>query len=234
MRNPRRMIMFAIFLVSTICTCLPREAKAQPQDSQLQQNQSVVDAARRSRERKKNATTPAKVITNDDLDREHAKRGQEDFNAGTPAVPQTSSPRASAVAAAEAANQAVTSANQESRLKSEESEEAAAEDAEIARLKELLSSAQNDLLWQQRELLLNQNTIYSNPSYTTTHAGKAELDFAQLQIDQKKLEIDGLKRPLADLEWRQWRRNQAGHPENGSPAENYKSVPPSALVLPQP
>jgi hypothetical protein len=81
---------------------------------------------------------------------------------------------------------------------------------------------------------LQQNTIYSNPAYTTTHAGKSDLESAQLQIDQIQEQVDSLKGPLADLEWRQWRRMQAGRPDNGSLEENYRAVPPAALVLPQP
>jgi len=228
------MATFVACLPLTACAVFPRVAKAQSQDRQIQQDQSVVEAARRSREQMKNATTPAKVITNDDLETEHSKRDQEDFSAGTPTVPQTETTNVSSVGSAKEVNQAAPSDNKESTSNSNESEEVAAEVAEIARLKELLSSAQNDLIWQRRELFLNQNIIFSNPSYTTTHGGQAELNSAELQIDQKQQEIDGLKGPLANLEWRQWRRNQAGHAETGSPAENYKSVPPSALVLPQP
>jgi hypothetical protein len=234
MRNPWRMIMLAVFLLLTVCAVLPRGVQAKPQDPLIQQNQSVVDAARRSREQKKNAAPPARVFTSDDLDREHANRDRDDFIVGALAAPQTESPRASAVAAAKAPDQAATSPNKESGSKRKESEEVAAEDAEIAKLGDRLASAQNSLFWQQRELLLDQNTVYTNPVYTTTHIGKAELDTAQLKIDQKQQEVDSLKGPLADVEWRQWRRMQASRPDNGTAVESYKSVPPSALVLPQP
>jgi hypothetical protein len=234
MRNLRRLIWFVVVLLLAVCAVLPREAKAEPQVSQVQQNQSVVDAARRSREQTKNAAPSARVFTNDDLDTVHTKLDREGFSVGALAAPQTESPDASAVAASQAANHGTTSPNTESGSKSNESEEAAAEDAEIARLKDQLASAQNALTWQRRELLLDQNTIYSNPAYTATHAGKAELESAQLRIDQMQQEADRLKGPLANLEWRKWRRMQAGTPDNGSPAENYRSVPPSALVLPQP
>jgi hypothetical protein len=233
MRNLRRLIWFVVVLLLAVCAVLPRKAKAEPQVSQVQQNQSVVDAARRSREQTKNAAPLARVFTNDDLDTVHTKRDQEGFGVGTLAAPQKESPNASAAAAQES-NHGTTSPNRESGSQSNESEEAAAEDAEIARLKDQLASAQNALTWQRRELLLDQNTIYSNPAYMATHAGKAELDSAQLRIDQMQQEVDRLKEPLANLEWRKWRRMQAGTPDTASPAENYRSVPPSALVLPQP
>ena len=234
MRNLQRMIMLVLCLLLTVCALLSREAKAKPQDSQMQQNQSVVDAARRSRELKKNAAPPARVITNDDLDREHAKSDQEDFNAGALTAPRKDSPDASALAAGKVPDQAATLAGDESGLNNQESEEAAAEDAEIARLKAELASAQNSLYWQQRELFLDQNTIYSNPAYSGTHVGKDQLESAEFQIEETQQEIDRLKGPLANLEWRQWRRLQASRSESGSAAENYKSPPPSALVLPQP
>jgi hypothetical protein len=200
----------------TAFAMLPRGARAEPQNSQIQQNQSVVDAARHSRELKKNAAPPARVITNDDLDTERTKSGQERF----PPTPQSEALKAGAMVTAEAPKQTPTLARYDLGSKSKESEETAA--------------AQNSLFWQQRELLLDQNTIYTNPTYTTTLVGQTELDIAQLKIDQKQQEIERLKGPLADLEWRRWRRMQASGPENGSAAESYKPVPPSALVLPQP
>ena len=226
--------MFIVFLLPIVCTLPSREAKTEPQDSQNQQSLTVVDAARRSRELKKNAAPPARVFTNDDLDTEQTKRARERFSVGALTAPQTEPPDASAVATAEATNHGTTSPNKESWSKSNELAEAAAEDAEIARLKNQLASTQNALTWQRRQLLLDQNTIYSNPAYTATHAGKADLEFAQLQIDETQQEVERLKEPLANLEWRQWRRIQAVATDNDSSGESYRSVPPSALVLPKP
>jgi hypothetical protein len=234
MRNPWRMTMFGAFLLLIVCTALPRDAKAEPQNSQIQQNQSVVDAARRSREQKKNAALPARVFTNDDLDAEHAKLARDVFDVVNLAASPTESSNANVVATTQTPNHDTTMPPKESGSNSNESDEAAAEDAEIVRLRDQLASAQNALTWQRRELLLDQNTIYTNPAYTTTHAGKSELDSARLQIDQLQQEVDTLKGPLANLEWRKWRRMQAGSPDNGSQKEDFRSVPPSALVLPQP
>jgi hypothetical protein len=234
MRNPFRIYMMAAFSLLTVCVVLPHGAKAEPQNLQNQREQSVVDAARHSRELKKNAAPPARVITNDDLDTERAKSDQGASNAGAPPARQTEAANTGAIVAAEAPNQGDILTRYDSGSKSKESEEAAAEDTEIAKLKDQLASAENSLFWQQRALLLDQNTVYTNPTYTTTLLGKTELETAQLKIDQKQREIDSLKGPLADLEWRRWRRMQASGSENGSAAESYKSVPPSALVLPQP
>lgn len=228
------MIGFFVFLVVAMYILPLCEAMAKQQDSQMQQNQSVVEAAHRSRELKRHAANPARVITNDDLERGRLSPNHEDPKGGAPTQPPTDSTNFDPVTATKTTNQPATSANSGSGSENYESKEAAAEDAEIARLKAQLDSAENALNWQQRQLLLEQNTIYSNPAYTTTRVGKAELDLAKSQIEQKQQEIESLKGPLANLEWRKWRRMQAGLSGNDSGIENYKSVPPSALVLPKP
>ncbi|HEY2645743.1 MAG TPA: hypothetical protein VGI34_02160 [Candidatus Acidoferrales bacterium] len=227
------MMVFAFFLIA-VYSMLARDTRAEPQNTQIRQDQSVVDAARRSREVKKNATAPAKVITDDDLVKEPSKTNRENLdNAGlTSPTPDLS--KASAIATTQAPGPGTISPPKESRSLSDQSEMDAEEDAEIAELKNQLASAQNALTWQKRELLLEQSIVYSNPVYTTTGAGKSELESMQLQIDELQQEVESLKGLLADLEWRRWRRTQAGNPDNGSRAEDYRSLPPSALVLPQP
>ena len=234
MRNSSYIVMLVGSLLIVVFAAFPREARAEPQNSQIEQEQSVVNAARHSREVKKNAAPPARVITNDDLDSERTKSDQGESNTRIPPARQTEAANTGAVVATETPKQAATLMRFDSGSKSNESEEAAAEDAEIAKLKDQLSSAENSLFWQKRALLLDQNTVYSNATYTTTLVGQTELDTAQLKIDQKQREVDSLKGPLADLEWRRWRRLQASGPEDGLVGESYKSVPPSALVLPQP
>jgi len=234
MRIPFRIVMSAGSLLMGLCAALPHGTRAEPQNSQIQQEQSVVEAARRSRELKKNAATPARVITNDDLETARAKSDREGSNAGVPPARQKEAANTDEVVTAEVPKQSATLSRYDSGSKSKESEEIAAEDAEIAKLKDQLASAENSLFWQKRALLLDQNTVYSNATYTTTLVGQTELDTAQLKIDQKQREVYSLQGPLADLEWRRWRRLQASGPENGSAGDSYKSVPPSALVLPQP
>ena len=206
------MLLRPVFL--TACVVLPCAVKGYPQDSQTQQDQSVSDAARRSREEKKNATSQSRVISNDDLDMEYFKPGQEGLNLGAPARLKTEAPRASSVAAAETADQAASSANKESQPKGKDSEEAAAEDAEIAKLKEQITAAEGDLNWQQRELALDQDTVYSNPNYTDYETGKANLDTEQQRINEGQQEIESLKAHLAVLQDRQRSREQAAQPES--------------------
>jgi len=208
----------------TVCAILPFAAQAQ--DSQTAQNQSVAEVARRSREQNKYAAKRPRVITNDDLDRENSKSGQNSLNVAAPGAPHKGATGPSAVAA-EAAARTVTSAEKESGLKYKESEELAAKDAEIVslkqqlanveqiiKLKDQLSEAQIQLTWQQRELMLDQHTIYSNPNYTDYRTGQARLDAEQQRINERQQEIGALKGHLAELEWRQSRREQAASPES--------------------
>ena len=219
MRNrlPHARLMLSSGVLFTACVALPCVVGAQPQDSQTQQDQSVADAARRSREQKKNARKQSRVISNEDLDTEYFKPGQEGLYLGAPAKSKTEARSASGAVTTEAADQAATSTNKEPRPKDVDSEEAAAEDAEIAKRKKEIAEAEEAVKWQQRELALDQDTIYSNPNYTDFRTGKAKLDSEQQRINERQREIEGLKAHLAELEERRGRRKQAAPSENAPP-----------------
>jgi hypothetical protein len=213
-RVSRAWLVLSSVILLTLCMVLPNFAEAQPQDAQSQQGQSVSDAARQSREQKKNAAKQARVISNEDLDLEYYKRGQEGFNFGPPATITTEEPGLNTVAAAEVAGPASTPANKEAGPKDKSAEEAAAEDAEITKLKEKIKETEEKLKWQQREFALDQDTVYSNPNYTDLQTGKARLDSEQQAINDRQQEIEGLKASLADLEER---RKQAAPPASAPP-----------------
>ncbi|HKN74440.1 MAG TPA: hypothetical protein VJW94_04620 [Candidatus Acidoferrum sp.] len=185
--------------------------EAQPQDSQEQQDQSVADAARRSRTQKKDAAKQSRVISNEDLDLEYFKPGQEGLYLGAPPKLKAGDSSASAVATAEAADQPSASTNNEPRPNEKNSEEAASEDAGIAKLKKQIAEAEDHLKWQQREFALDQDMVYSNPNYTDNQTGKTKLDSEQQSINQMHQEIGDLKANLAAL---QERRMQASPPES--------------------
>jgi hypothetical protein len=224
MRNRMSLAWLVLLSVTllTLCLALPTFAEAQPQDAQTQQGQSVSDAARQSREQKKNAAKQARVISNEDLDLEYYKRGQEGFNFGPPAGITTAEPSVNAVVPAELANPAVNPPDKESRPKDKSAEEAASEDAEITKLKEKIKETEEKLKWQQREFALDQDTVYSNPNYTDLQTGKARLDSEQQAINDRQQEIEGLKASLADLEEH---RKQAAPPASTPPPI---SVPPQS------
>ena len=216
--------------------CLPMAALARPQETPSSQSgsqdSSVADAARRSRDKKKNASSTSKspkVITDDDLDRQNFKPGQEGLNVGAWPQMETQPPSAQAVAAAEAADNAA----EQDLLK-----EAKEQDAEIATLKLKISNAETDLDLDRRQLALDQDSYFANPDYTHDVSGKAKIDDEKQQINNKQQDIERLKTRLAALEELKSRRKpvrtQAGPPpaentpQTGKPpqSENPPSAPP--------
>ena len=196
MRTLNRSRMICALLGASLC--LPMVALAQSQDTQspqsTPQDSSVADAARQSREKKKNPSTSSKsrkVITDDDLDRGNFQPGQEGLNVGGSPKLETGPPNAQAVAAAEAAD----SAADKDALR-----EATEQDAEIARLKVQVTEAERDLDLARRQLTLDQDTYLANPDYAHDTAGKAKLDAEKQHIDDKQQEIERLKTRLAALE----------------------------------
>jgi len=190
----------------SVCPLPPSPASARTQDSKTAQEQSVADAAQRSREQKKNAAKRAKIISNEDLDLEYYKPGQEGYNFGSPSRSSTASPSTVAVVA-DGADQSAASTNKDSQPNSKESEEAAAQDEEIKKLKERIAKAEDQLKWQQRDFALSQDTIYSNPNYTDLQTGKAKLESQQQAINEMQADIDVLKARLTALQERREREH---------------------------
>jgi uncharacterized caspase-like protein len=212
-------------------------ADAQMQDLQVPQDQSVINAALRSRQQKKLITREPRVITNDDLEAPRAQKTETQI-AGKVVAPQI-------------VDETGTSANKDSEERFAESEEAAADNAEIARLQkqvaeaerklglqqrelalaqqiiavdaemaslqEQVAGAEMELNLQRRELALPQQVIYSNPRFLVNHAGQAELDSAQQRYIQSLLEIKDLEDRYAELKWLQWQLIQAATPDRRVP-----------------
>lgn len=157
--------------------------------SQSQDSQSVAEAARRAREKKKNEIKPAKVITDETLE---VKKGDvQSAVAEEPKIagaPDTRGQPANAAANA-AKGDATSGADRDKKLKKE-----------LEALKEQLKQALDDLDLLQRENRLDQEAYYSKPDYASDPAGKQKLDDEQLQISDKRQEVERLKAKLADLQ----------------------------------
>src|SRR5215467_14526384 len=157
--------------------------------AQSQDSQSVAEAARKAREKKKDATKPAKVITDENLD---VKKGdvqsavaEEDKIAGAPdakALP------ANGARNAPAANPAAQTAKDEKLKK------------ELTAAKEQLKQFLMDLDLLQRENRLDQDAYYSKLNYGSDTAGKQKLDEEQQQINDKRQQVERLKAKVADLQ----------------------------------
>jgi len=179
----RNIILRLALPIVLTAVALPSVTFAQSQDSQ-----SVADAARRAREKKKNSEKPAKVITDETLE---VKKGDVQSAAAEqlrmPGTPETQAQPAPTNAPSSAA---------QSELKASEDEKVA---KELAALKEQIKQAQSDLDLAQREQALQQDTYFSNPDYAHDTAGKAKLDAIKQQITEKQQALDRLKARLAEL-----------------------------------
>ena len=185
-----RILMRYAFSALLAAALLPAAAFAQSQDSQ-----SVAEASRRAREKKKTQSKSAKVITDETLD---VKKG--DVQSATAEVPKipgapdtsaqtaSSAPNAPAAGAAGSVNSSATAATKDGK-----------EPKEVADLKEKIKQAESDLDLLNREYRLDQDAYFSKPDYADDTAGKQKLDGEKLQINSKQQEVDRLKAKLADL-----------------------------------
>jgi hypothetical protein len=168
-------------------TLLPAAAFAQSQDSQ-----SVAEAARRAREKKKTQTKPVKVITDETLD---VKKG--DVQSATaeqlrmPGTPEASAQAANSTANASAAG-AVDAATTPTPKDGKEPKE-------VTELREKIKQAESDLDLLNREYRLDQDAYFSKTDYANDTAGKQKLDDEKAQISDKQQDVDRLKAKLADL-----------------------------------
>jgi BMFP domain-containing protein YqiC len=172
------------FAVALAASLLPAAAFCQSQDPQ-----SVAEAARRAREKKKDAAKPTKVITDDTLD---VKKG--DIQSATAEVPKipgapdaNAQPAAGNAANASTANATTPAANEKQKK-------------ELDYLKEQLKQALGDLDLLQRENRLDQDAYYSKPDYASDAAGKQKLDDEKQAISDKREEVERLKAKVADLQ----------------------------------
>jgi hypothetical protein len=213
-----------ILALVSVAIGLPAAGRAQSQDASQQsssQDSSVANAARRSREKKKNPSDSSKspkVITDDDLDRKNFKPGQEGLNVGASPMMETQPPSAQAVAAAEAADQP----SEEQAAK-----DASEQDAKLEKLKLEISGAENGLDLAQRQLALDQDSYLSNPDHVHDAAGKAKLEGEKQDITDRQGKIEQLKARLAALEELKSRRKAARTQATPPPqTENAPSTPP--------
>jgi hypothetical protein len=176
--------------------CLPLAALPQSQDAQSQQSgsqdSSVADAARRTREKKKNpdnVSKSPKVITDEDLDKHNFQPGQEGLNVGSTPKAETQAPSAQAVAAAEASDRAA-----------EQPRKQAGGDPEIAKLKLQVEQAEKDLDLVRRQSALDQDTYFANPDYAHDRTGKVKIDREKQEISDKQQDVERLKAQLSALE----------------------------------
>jgi hypothetical protein len=177
---PRSTVFRSVFVAALAAASLPVPF-CQSQDSP-----SVAEAARKARDKKKEAAKPTKVITDETLE---VKKGdvqsavaEEAKMPGAPAT--TAQPQANPVAP-----DATRPAAKDEKLKKE-----------LTAAKEHLKQALMDLDLLQRENRLDQDAYYAKPNYGSDTAGKQKLDEEQQQIGNKRQEVEQWKAKVADLQ----------------------------------
>ncbi len=180
---PRSMLIRSVIFAVTAVAIVP-VAFSQSQDSQ-----SVADAARHAREKKKDTAKPAKVITDETLD---VKKGDVQ-SAVAEEAKIAGAPDSKAQGAAGSPN--ATSANAASKDEKREKLK-----KQLTELKEQIKQSLMDLDLLQRENRLDQDAYYSQPNYGSDTAGKQKLDDEKQQISNKQEEVTRLKAKLADLQ----------------------------------
>jgi hypothetical protein len=178
--------------------------------SQTDQNISVVEAARKARETKKEAPKTGKVWTNDNLNRPRAN-------------PQTSQPSPASAAAEKPpqppAGQTTASPEESVSAGSTENQEDAADlAAELSDAKRQLTDAEKDLDLAKREFDLDREQYYSNPDFRADTKGKAALDSLQQQTAAKQKQVQDLKDKVASLEAKVKTTPEGQQPEEKAPS----------------
>jgi len=179
-----RSILLRSVIVAVVAGVMVPVVLAQSQDSQ-----SVAEAARRAREKKKDSSKATKVITDETLD---VKKGDvQSAVAEEPKIPGAPDTKTPAGAGGPNAPPASAAAKDEKREKLKK---------ELTELKEQIKQSLMDLDLLQRENRLDQDAYYSQSNYGSDTAGKQKLDGEKQQISDKQQEVARLKAKLADLQ----------------------------------
>jgi len=171
-----------------VLLCLPAgTAFAQQQ----QQGESAADAARQSREQKKDQAKPAKVWDNDNLP---AVKGQVNV------VGQTPQSSADGSAGASTQNTAGTALAPAASQAKSAGKDVRALQADLDAAKERLQSVKSEYDILQRQYTLDAQMYYSKPNYSTDPDGGAKVDAEKAQMDAKKLEVDDAQKKVDKLQ----------------------------------
>jgi len=153
----------------------------------------VAEAARRSRDARKNAAKPVKTLTNDNLPAAPATAAAAAEGTTSATAADTSAAPASAAAPKEAPSDAATKAEQEKQAKAKIK-------AELERVKKDLAVAEHELDVLERKAVLDSDAFYSKANYAADTVGKAALDADAEQINEKKISVEELRARIAELQ----------------------------------
>lgn len=164
--------------------------------SQDDSAQSVAEAARKAKERKKAGAKESRVITEDTL---NLRPASADASGTPPAGTVITTPPGGIPPEAPAAPNAATKPGEADTKKASAEKEKAEQAARVAKTKELLAEAQEALDLLKRKYVLDSDSFNSNPDRARDTTGKAKLDELQNLIDEKQTTVDDLKIKLKEL-----------------------------------
>jgi hypothetical protein len=180
--------LIAVVAAGLLLTGFAATARAQSQDDSAQ---SVAEAARRAREKKKASVKPVKTLTDDDLPKASAAGAAD---ASAPAPPATADESGTAQTPAAAAKPADAASVEKAKL------EHAANVAALDRAKKSLVQFESELDLMQRKAKLDSDSYYSKPDFSSDPDGKAKLDGEAQDITTKQEDIETLKARIAELQ----------------------------------
>lgn len=192
------------------------QSQAAPQDvSASSTSSSLVEAARRARESKKDQATPPRVWNNDTI----PKAGDEISVVGPSAASSSNSatspdnPASSGTPANGASAKGQDAGTSGSKSRS-------ALESQITNAKEKLATIKTDLDILQRTYTLDSQMYYGKPDYSTDKEGAAKLKDEQDQIAAKQQEMDNQQKKIDDLEAEEAKLGPASGTEPASSEES--------------
>jgi hypothetical protein len=166
---------------------------ASAQQPPQQQTDSIAEAARRSRELKKEQAKPAKVWDNDTMP---VKLGG--VNVVGPSAPSGDAPGNQPAASAQTTAGAPESSAPKSSAKS--GKDIKALQASLAAAKDQLQLVKTEVDILQRKYNLDSQMYYGKPNYAADTDGAAKLADEKSQIDAKQAEVDAAQRKVDAIE----------------------------------
>jgi hypothetical protein len=165
----------------------------QQQQPPQQQTDSIAEAARRSRELKKEQTKPVKVWDNDTMP---VKPGG--VNVVGPSAPSSDAPGNQPAASAQTTTGAPESSAAKSSVKS--GKDIKALQASLAAAKDQLQLVKTEVDSLQRKYNLDSQMYYGKPNYAADTDGAAKLADEKSQIDAKQAEVDAAQKKVDAIE----------------------------------
>lgn len=165
----------------------------QQQQPPQQQADSIAEAARRSRELKKEQAKPAKVWDNETMP---TKPGG--VNVVGPLAPSADASGNQPAANAQATSSAPESSAAKTQAKS--GKDIKALQASLAAAKDQLQSLKAELNILQRQYDLDAQMYYGKPNYVADRDGAAKLADEKSQLDAKHQEVDAAQKKVDQLE----------------------------------